>query len=70
MYTYLPEWLACEVDWVMIRSLCLKVNPDLEDFDTAELSCVNQGSHLASIHSQEEQNLLETFLLCVFCIYN
>ncbi len=53
--------LACLGGWVEWEGHCYQIQVHyLRSWQSAEDSCVSQGAHLASIHSQEERWFIQT----------
>nr|QNH72436.1 toxin candidate TRINITY_DN23930_c0_g1_i1.p1 [Pachycerianthus borealis] len=60
VYTVVKE---CNEGWSLYDGNCYKQNPDCATFQLAEDYCVSQGGHLASIHSEEENQFVASFPL-------
>ncbi|XP_078509320.1 snaclec bitiscetin subunit alpha-like [Lissotriton helveticus] len=48
----------CDPGWVEYKGACYKRINDIVSWPEAESTCVSQHSHLASIHSEEENDFL------------
>ena len=48
----------CEPGWELFQMSCYKIPEDLKNWESAENYCVQEGGHLASIHSKEENDFL------------
>lgn len=53
----------CAFGWILIGQYCMVQFTELKTWDEAESKCNTLGGHLASINSDNEQHLIDMFLL-------
>nr|QNH72434.1 toxin candidate TRINITY_DN14951_c0_g1_i1.p1 [Pachycerianthus borealis] len=61
VYT-IPTIEECETGWSIFEGNCYKKETECTTFADAEQSCVDQGGHLTSIHSVEENDFVTTLV--------
>ncbi|XP_078509402.1 C-type lectin mannose-binding isoform-like [Lissotriton helveticus] len=49
---------SCDYGWVHYKNACYKRFNDIVSWPEAESTCLSQNSHLASIHSEEENDFV------------
>ena len=52
--------LGCESGWKEFENACYKLSTSIKSWYDARDECLNQGSHLASVHSDDEQEFMYT----------
>ena len=65
--TTLPE---CPLDWAKFERSCFQYFPTYMNWVAAEMKCIAFGGHLASVHSKEENDFLESTFSNVIDIDN
>ena len=52
----------CEDDWKIFKQSCYKLVMNYSDIEECRQDCKNQGADLASVHSKEENDFIETLM--------
>ena len=53
-----PASPSCPGGWSHFNGYCYKLNQDTKSWGDAEAACQSEGGHLASIHSEDENDFL------------
>ena len=54
---YIADY-ECEPGWEFFDMSCYKISEDVKNYTSAENDCIQEGGHLTSIHSKEENDFL------------
>ena len=58
--------MGCKQDWNQHDEFCYYLSKSDREFTEAKQDCVNKGSTVTSIHSEEENTFIKGILECLF----